>query len=142
MEIQMSAQIDGRGPLTMESLAQAWDTLTAKDVPADARLQVNTALSGRWLITARWIPADPEPDETEAEDADGIELEVIQDPAVPRGNVILTNNLEAVRDELNRPLRNYIAPDPDPVKVAEAVQRRHDTLGYLVGHQWSNGRWI
>lgn len=129
MEIKMSAQIDGRGPLTMESLAQAWDTLTAKDVPADARLQVNTALSGRWLITARWIPADPEPDETEAEDADGIELAVgiDWDPVSKR----LRENMEAVRDELSRPLRNYIAPDPDPVKIAEAVKRRHDTLGYL-----------
>lgn len=97
MEIQMSAQIDGRGPLTMESLAQAWDALTAKDVPADARLQVNTALSGRWLITARWTPADPEPDETEAEDADRIRL----------------GNMEAVRDELNRPLlQRYNGGDP------------------------------
>lgn len=161
MDIQMTAQADGRGKLTMEALAQAWDALTDRGAPPDATVQVqSSSAAGRWTVTARWAPADPEPDEAEAEAAAVIPLDAMakvqqtlfdvsnDDSLSTQIRAAYRDSSRAVREQLDSfglPPRKTMAEriqdqlarplferyTLDPAQIADAVRRNHHRLGYL-----------
>lgn len=111
----MTAEITGKD-LTMEALAQAWDALTySAAAPPEATVRVAHYNGGRWSIKATWTPADPAPDEEEADAADRIPLE----------GTWRQSNLDAVREQIRDGLiRDGLSPVLRPEDVAWAVKPR------------------
>lgn len=132
MDVNMTAEVTGQG-LTMEALAQAWDTLNDREVPPDAFLKVVHFNGGRWAIKATWTPAEPATDEDDAQEADAAGLPIM-DAVIERqdafGNYHLRGTLPAVVADMAAGVRGGLFIDggrrPTPAEREAGIQHDGD----------------